>query len=369
MKRFGYMIAAIIFAIILIPLVVLEGVGPEMRLKTGGSKGSATFPSGSSSGQNSGSPSSGNSQTSTGDIVFNDKNGGGPKIKVFITEKNQMQEMYLEEYIRGVISGEMPADFNIEALKAQAVAARTYAVTRMKMYGGKGCERHSGADICTDSTHCQEWISKEARLKSWKAVDAQKNWDKITTAVNETKGLILTYNSQPVLYPLYFSTSSGKTENSIDVFSNQEPYLRSVVSPNEEEAPKFVAKTSFTLDAFIDKFYKSSYKIKLDKTKLNTQLKIINRTEGGSVKTMQVGSKTLKGTEIRSVLGLNSANFTFTISKTSITFTTLGNGHGVGMSQWGANELGKRGSKFDEILEHYYQGTDIKRIDDVFKTI
>lgn len=360
MKRFGYMIVSIILAIVLIPLAVMKGVGPGVRLKSSGSGGSTVFPSASSSSANSG--------TSSGDIVFNDKNGGGPKIKVFIVEKNQLQEMYLEEYIRGVVSGEMPADFNIEALKAQAVAARTYAVTRMKMYGGKGCEKHAGADICTDSTHCQEWISKEDRFKNWKAVDAQNNWNKVTTAVNDTKGLILTYNSQPVLYPLYFSTSSGKTENSIDVFSNQEPYLKSVVSPNEEESPKFVTKTSITLDNLISKFYSSSYKIKLDKNKLSTQLKIVSRTEGGSVKTMQVGSKTIKGTEIRRILGLNSANFTFAISKSAVTFTVLGNGHGVGMSQWGANELGKRGSTFEEILEHYYMGTEVKKIDDIFKS-
>lgn len=361
MKRFGYMIVAIIAAIIIIPLIVLEGVGPGVRLKSNGSGGSTIFPSAGSSGSNNG--------TSSGDIVFNDKNGGGPKIKVLITEKNQIQEMYLEEYIRGVVAGEMPAEFNIEALKAQAVAARTYAVTRMKMYGGKGCEKHPGADICTDSTHCQEWISKEDRFKNWKAVDAQNNWNKITTAVNETKGLILTYDSQPVMYPLYFSTSSGKTENSVDVFSNQEPYLKSVTSPNEEESPKFVTKTSITLDTLISKFYKSSYKIKLDKSKLSAELKIINRTEGGSVKTMEVGSKALKGTEIRTVLGLSSANFTFTIGKSSITFTVLGNGHGVGMSQWGANELGKRGSTFNDILQHYYQDTEIKKIDDIFKSV
>lgn len=368
MKRFGYMLVGIILAIILIPLAVLEGTGPGVRLKTGGSGGAITFPSASSGSTNSGTNSQ-TSETSIGDIVFNDKNGGGPKIKVFITEKNQIQEMYLEEYIRGVVAGEMPVDFNIEALKAQAIAARTYAVTRMKLYGGKGCGKHPEADICTDSTDCQEWISKEDRFKSWGAVNAEKDWEKITTAVNDTKGLILTYNSQPVMYPLYFSTSSGKTENSIDVFSAQEPYLKSVVSPNEEESPKFITKTSFSLDAFIDKFYKSSYKIKLDKSKLSTQFKIVNRTEGGSVKTIQVGSKTLKGTEIRTILGLNSANFTFAISGSTITFTVLGNGHGVGMSQWGANELGKRGSKYDEILEHYYQGTEIKKIDDVFKSV
>jgi stage II sporulation protein D len=353
MKRVSYLIISIIAAIVILPLLVLNGSGPGIRLKSSAG-GAITFPS-----QNKDSQASGVAE-------FNDKNGGGPKIKVYIAEKKVLQEMYLEEYIRGVVCGEMPAEFDIEALKAQAVAARTYAVTRMKAYGGKGCERNADADICTDSAHCQEWISKEDRFKAWGAVNAQGYWDKVTKAVDETKGLILTFDAAPVMYPLYFSTSSGKTENSQDYFKNSQPYLKSVTSPNEEESPKFITKAAFSLDELVNKIYASTYKIKLDKSKLSTQFKILNRTEGGAVKDMQVGSKTITGRDIREILGLNSSNFAFELGKTNITFTVTGNGHGVGMSQWGANEMGKRGSKFDEILKHYYQGVEIKKIDDVF---
>jgi stage II sporulation protein D len=260
----------------------------------------------------------------------------------------------------------MPAGFDIEALKAQAVASRTYALTRMKAFGGKGCDRHAGADVCTDSGHCQEWMSREDRLSSWSAAAAQGYWEKLSKAVNDTKGLMLTYDSAPVMYPLYFSTSSGKTENSEDYFSNPEPYLKSVVSPNEDEAPKFVTTVSFSLDDFVKRIYDSKHKIKLDKAKLQTQFRVLSNTEGGGVKEIQVGSKKLTGRDIREVFGLNSANFSFKIGKTSITFTVTGNGHGVGMSQWGANEMGKRGSKYDEILKHYYKGVGIVNYKDVY---
>lgn len=278
-------------------------------------------------------------------------NGFNIKLKVFIAEKKQVKEMYLEEYISGVVSGEMPVEFDMEALKAQAVAARTYTVARMKVFAGNGCSKHPGADICTDSSHCQAWSSR---------ID-----DKIARAVSDTRGLILAYNSQPVMYPLFFSTSSGKTENSQDIFTGEYPYLRSVLSPYEDVAPKFLSKTVVPINQFIKKF--NGYGAKLDKAKLNSQVKVTSRTEGGSVKVIQIGNKSFSGTEIRRILDLNSANFNIDFNNESAVITVNGFGHGVGMSQWGANEMSKRGNRYDEILRHYYLGTDIVRIRDVFK--
>lgn len=290
----------------------------------------------------------------------------GKKIKVFIAEENKLSEMYLEDYVRGVVCAEMPAAFNIEALKAQAIAARTYAVTRMKANGGVGCNKDKDADICTDNTHCQEWVTKEERFKGWNLLEGHSFWEKVTKAVYETEGLILTHDSKPVLYPLYFSTSSGRTENSQEIFNYEEPYLQSVVSDYEEEAPKYLTKVSLSRDDFVRKLMQSSYKIQLNKSKLESQVKIIERTEGGSVKSIQLGTDTLSGTEVRGILNLNSANFSFEFNKNNVTIIVLGNGHGVGMSQWGANALGKMGNKYDEILGHYYLGTDIKKIDEAF---
>jgi len=273
------------------------------------------------------------------------------KIKVYIAEKKQIKEMNLEEYIAGVVSGEMPPQFHIEALKAQAVAARTYAVTRMKAFSGKGCSNNPNSDICTDPSHCQAWKSN---------VDQN-----IKEAVKTTQGLILSFNSQPVMYPLFFSTSSGRTENSQDVFSGEYPYLKSVPSPYEEEAPKYLTKTTVSINQFVKKF--NGYGAKLNKAKLPSQIKILSRTEGGSVKIIQIGSKNFSGTEVRRILNLNSANFNMDFTNDSVILTVAGFGHGVGMSQWGANEMGKRGSTYDEILKHYYTGIDIVPISDILK--
>lgn len=348
MKKLVYIIFLVMVVIICIPLLVLQRVGGVIKDDKSSDKTGPTI------------------DGRVSELIFDDQNGGGPKIKVYIVENKELKEMYLEEYIRGVVAGEMPAEFDIEALKAQAVAARTYAVTKMKSLGGKGCSNHAEADICTDSTHCQEWISKEERFKAWGEINAPKYWEKITTAVNDTKGMILTYNAAPVMYPLYFSTSGGKTENSEDVFMNSYPYLRSVVSIYEEEAPKFLTKIAFTKDEFIKKFGESEYKIKLDKSKLASQVTIMDRTEGGAVNNIKIGTKTLKGTKVREILGLSSANFNIEIGDNEVKLTVMGNGHGVGMSQWGANGLGKHGQKFDEILKHYYQGTEISKVTGTF---
>lgn len=353
MRRLGYLILIIVLIIILIPLVILQGIGSGIKSNPPNPSAVIDFSAGVKKAK---------------DIVFDEKNNGGPKVKVFIVENNETREMYLEEYIRGVVAGEMPVEFEDEALKAQAVAARTYTVTRMLQYGGKGCSNHPGADICTDSTHCQEWMPKDERFKAWSPVNAQKNWDKLTAAIDGTKGFILTYDAAPVMYPMYFSTSGGKTENSQDIFSGQYPYLKSVVSMYEEEAPKYISKVTLTFDELINKFSQSEYKIQLTKSKIPTQIKITERTEGGSVKSIKVGNKTLTGMDIRKLFNLNSANFNIQFGKSDVTFTVMGYGHGVGMSQWGANGLAKRGKKFDEILKYYYAGTSISKIQDVSKS-
>jgi len=355
MKNIVYMAVLVILMIVLIPLIVLQGVGKGMREKSIDMENSNKFNTDAVEG------------SSIGSVVFDEDNGGGPKVNVYIKEEDRLEEMYLEEYLRGVVAGEMPAEFELEALKSQAIAARTYTVTRMKSFGGSGCLNHPKADICTDSTHCQEWISKEERFANWSPLNAEKYWDKISRAVYETRGYIINYESVPIMYPMYFSTSSGKTENSQDVFSSAQPYLRSVLSPNEEVAPKFSSVVEFTPEELVKLFKESEHNIALDKSKLSEQIKIIDRTEGGSVKTIKVGSKTLEGTEVRRILGLNSANFQIEFSKGRVIFRVLGYGHGVGMSQWGANVMAKEGKNFEEILKHYYQGTEIQKIEDIYQ--
>lgn len=296
------------------------------------------------------------------DISFNSTNGGGPKIKVYITNENKIEELYLEEYVRGVVAAEMPAEFDIEALKAQAVAARTYAVAHMDQYGGNKCNQGNGADIC-NTVHCQVYMDKDERLKGWPESKRGLYWNKITDAVKETVGQVLTYNGQIAMNVSYFSTSGGKTEDAVEVFASDSPYLKSVQSPGEESSPKYKSEENISYNELTDKLNKAYPNAKLSASKLKGQVMIVgSRSSGGSVKQIKIGNVTITGSQFRSALGLNSANFELKFNKNDITITTYGYGHGVGMSQWGANAMAKEGKKYDEILTHYYQGIDIEKL-------
>lgn len=295
-------------------------------------------------------------------VIFNDDNGGGPKIKVYITKEKSIKELYLEEYVRGVLSGEMPVTFEMEALKAQAVASRTYALSHMEAYGGTKCKEANGADVC-DTVHCQVYMDKETRFSNWTASLREKYWSKVTEAVEQTKGDILTYNGKLVLEPLYFAVSSGKTENSLDVFSSNEPYLRSVSSDGEEEADKYKTTTTYTYSQLAGAINKEYPKAIVSSSKLNSQIKVISTNkESGSIKEIKIGSITISGPQFRRMLNINSTNFTITFNKNNIEIKCMGYGHGVGMSQWGANAMAKKGNKYDVILTHYYQGVKLEKL-------
>ena len=272
-----------------------------------------------------------------------------PKINIYNHKTGKTQQMDIEEYLYGVLSGEMPSDFNIEALKAQAVAARTYTIHKQENETSK----HKGSAVCTDYTHCQEYKSyeelKESKGEEW----IKSSYPKIKQAVNDTKGQIITYNGEPIV-PLYFSTSSGKTENSEEVFSTEYPYLRSVDSPYDKYAPKYASTLKISK-------LKSTYSdINITQNNLNSQIKILNRSDGGSVEKIKLGNKELTGRDIRNILNLNSANFEIKFDTNSLDFVVKGYGHGVGMSQWGANGMAEEGYKYYEILSHYYKDTTIK---------
>lgn len=279
---------------------------------------------------------------------------GESTVKVFITSENKVQDVDLEEYIVSVVSSEMPADFEIEALKAQSIAARTYLAAKKV----KHCDKAGDGEIC-DTIHCQVYMSKESRIEKWKDSDGEANWNKIKEAVDDTKGKVLSYDGELVMYPQFFSTSSGKTEKAVDVFSNDVPYLVSVETTGEEVAPKFKSEEPIDINEFINTVNNEYHKAGLTKENIKNQIEIINRTESGGVKEIRLGDEKIKGTEFRTLLKLNSTNFEFEISDTEIKFNCKGYGHGVGMSQWGANVMAKEGQKYDYILKHYYTGVDI----------
>ncbi|MGL5312552.1 MAG: stage II sporulation protein D [Peptostreptococcaceae bacterium] len=279
-----------------------------------------------------------------------------PVITIYNTKLGKNQDMDIEEYLCGVLAGEMPSDFDIEALKAQAVAARTFV--KYKESQGKS-KSHPNAVVCTDYSDCQEYKSYD-ELKSVKGEEWMKeSYPKIQQAVKETKGQIITYDGNPIL-TLYFSTSGGKTENSSEVFSSQYPYLKSVESPYDKlYSPKYTSVLSISNQDFVSYLKKSYNDIQIDASKLKSQVKVLNRSEGGSVESIKLGNKEITGRDVRNIFGLNSANFEITFGKDTVDFNVKGYGHGVGMSQWGAEGMAQEGYVYYEILEHYYTGTKI----------
>ncbi len=284
------------------------------------------------------------------------------KIKVMINATKEIQEIDLEEYLKGVVASEMPGEFELEALKAQAVAARTYAMARTKTFNENGHPDHKGAPLC-DTTHCQVYKSKEAirNIKSEYWMDTY--WKKISQAVHDTRSMVMTYDNKLVDQPLFHSTSGGRTENSEDVFVSAVPYLRSVNSPYESESPHLKDTVSLTKEEFKRKISNKYKNLVLNVDKAMDEIKIIERSDGDRIVKVRIGNLVLSGRDVRETLNLKSANFTVTTSGNNIVFTTVGYGHGVGMSQYGAYGMAKEGYSYDEILKYYYQNVEIQSLD------
>lgn len=294
-------------------------------------------------------------------IIFREDHDNSKSIRVYITEKHKIEEMSLEDYVLGVVAGEMPAEFSKEALKAQAVAARTFGAAHMEVYGGKKYKSNTGADVC-DTVACQVFQSKENRMNTWPKAKAEEYWDKIEQAVQATSGQVLSYKGKLVMEPYYFAISGGRTENAEDVFKEGEGYLKSVKSPEEESAHnKYKTSVGMSYKNFVDKvnmYYPSSG---LSLKSLSKEVNVQNRTEGGAVKEIKLGSVTISGTKFRAIMGLNSTNFTVYF-KDKVYIECLGYGHRVGMSQWGANTMAKEGKNYMQILSHYYTGISLKNV-------
>jgi stage II sporulation protein D len=278
------------------------------------------------------------------------------KISVYNVDQNQLQEMNLEEYILGVLAGEMPSAFHIEALKAQALAARTYTLMRTRAFGGAGCSAHTGADVCTDPAHCQAY----RRPQNIKA-----NLEKYEQAVLDTKGEIIVYNNA-LIDAVFHSASGGKTENSEDIWSAKVPYLRSVISEYEEQT-KLTSEKEVKIADFIEAMKRLDSGVKLSSKSIKNQIKILDRSEGGRIMDVEVGGRLLTGSAIRGALGLKSANFNISYQGDVMLFKVTGNGHGIGLSQYGADGMGKKGYSYEEIVKHYYQGVEVMRIEDLIQ--
>lgn len=284
----------------------------------------------------------------------NQNDNNSRTIKLLHSTTGQIEVIDLDEYLYGVVSSEMPANFEIEALKAQAVVARTYTIYQISHNSNK----HPGADICDNYACCQAWISKEERLAKWKAEEAESNWNKITEAVNSTKGKIITYNGEPI-NAFFHSNSGGVTESSVNIWGGIDyPYLKSVETSGEDGYTQYSSQVQISKQDLLDKIKEKYPDCEIDFSQSDC-IQIKELTTSGRVKTIKFGNKEIAGTEARSILGLKSTNFTFSIEGDNVTFSVTGYGHGVGMSQTGADALAKSGSTFEEIIKHFYTNVEI----------
>ena len=263
-----------------------------------------------------------------------------------LNRSGNLQQMTLEDYLLGVVLAEMPASFEPEALKAQAVVARTYTCKRME--GGK----HDAAAVCMDPGCCQGFRAPADYLDEG---GKQTAVDKVRSAVKSTDGQVLHYDGS-LIDATYFSCSGGSTEDAVAVWGQDVPYLRAVDSPGEEDAPRFTDSVSFTTSEFAGKLGLS------DQGDPASWFGAVRYTEGGGVDTMVIRGKTFTGPRLRSALGLRSTAFSVSVDGKTITVTTRGFGHRVGMSQYGAQAMAQTGSSCAEILAHYYTGAELVRL-------
>ena len=275
-------------------------------------------------------------------------------IKLLHTETNEIEELNIDEYLYGVVSSEMPASYEIEALKAQAVVARTYTIYQIIHNSGK----HENADICDNYACCQAWISKEERFAKWDASEAESNWNKIVEAVDSSKGKIIVYNGEPI-NAFFHSNSGGITESSLNIWGGIDyPYLKSVETAGEEGYTQYESQVVLTKQELLSKIQSKYEDCTIDFSAQDC-IQILEYTTSGRVKTIKFGNKEIAGTEARTLLGLRSTNFTFVIEGENIIFSVIGYGHGVGMSQTGADALAKAGSDYEAIIKHFYTDVEI----------
>lgn len=274
-------------------------------------------------------------------------------VRIYMTKEKRIESVPLETYVRGVVAAEMPIGFELEALKAQAIAARTYMVRRL-LQGNDSGVPVTGADV-TDTIDHQVYVSVAELARKWPKNEQKKSMSKLNEAVAQTRGKIITYQGEPI-EAAFFSTSNGYTENSEDYWKQEIPYLRSVQSPWDKAiSPRYKETVKLSLDEFYSKLRVT------EKGSVKPSIRIVEKTEGNRISKIVIGGATFTGREVREKLGLASSQFTWSIKGNSIAITTYGYGHGVGMSQWGANGMAQSGASAEDILVHYYSSVQVEQ--------
>lgn len=289
-------------------------------------------------------------------------------IKIKITSTGEIKEISVSDYLKGVLPSEMPPEYGMEALKAQAVVARTYLYQKIAAGG------HNDVDICDSAAHCQAYYSTDQILKIW---EKSKGWDeatreihakKVSEAVDSTENIAVTYNGE-YIRAYFHACSGGKTENVSNIWGKQDiPYLVSVESLGEEDYKNYTSKVQLSVSELQTKLNEdASIKCSID-IERGDVVKILSYTDTGRVDKVEIGGVVYTAEKLRTLLGLRSTNFKVEYENKEVTFNVTGNGHGVGMSQVGANFYANLGYTFDEIITHYYTGVDVTYINREEKT-
>jgi stage II sporulation protein D len=278
-------------------------------------------------------------------------------IRVYLHGENRVVPMQLEDYLVGVVAAEMPAGFPLEALKAQAVIARTCALKRI---GASHVEepQHAGADVCDDGSHGQPWLSREELRNRWGTVDYYNNYYKVKSAVDETRGQALFYQDE-LIDPAFHVSCGGRTENAKDIWGIQVPYLQGVPCPYDTD-PSPIQAASYSFAQVDQALGTSLNEVRVSGSEPAAGVfKLVETTTAGRPSLLQIGNRLYPAAAVMDLLGLRSTKFTWHIEDDIVIFTTTGQGHGVGFCQYGAKGLAGHGYGYRTILGHYYSRVEI----------
>lgn len=289
------------------------------------------------------------------DISIPSKKIDNMSFKVYFPNTKEVKTYTIEEYLFGVVAGEMNITCEDEALKAQTIAAYSLALYRKAKREKSPDKSIMNADVTADSKVDQAFLTREQVKAKW-GNNYEQYAKKLEAIITLVKGKYLTYNGE-IAQTVYHDTSSGKTETAENMWGSAIEYLTSVQSVGDILNPEYLTKVTVAKDEFVRLLSENDVKISSDK--LKSEIEIISRTESGTVLSIKLGDKTLKGTKIREIFNLRSANFDISFTDEKVEFTVRGYGHGVGMSQYGANEMAKQGSSYEDILKWYYKGCEI----------
>lgn len=282
-------------------------------------------------------------------------------IRVKICSTGEIVAMDINDYLRGVVPAEMPPYYDLEAIKAQAVVARTYTYKRIE-----ACAEGVDADICDNYAHCQAFYNKDKIIEIWRRkgydeVTIEEYWNNVNEAVVSTQGEVITYDGQ-LIKAFFHASSPEKTESVDQIWGGEKlPYLVSVENNESEDYANRTSTVEVSFNDFVAKVKESKdISILLEECK---DVKIAEYTTSGRVKNIQVGDFKIKAEDLRTMFGLRSTNFTLEVKDEFIVFNVLGNGHGIGLSQVGADYYAKNGKNYKDIINHYYTGVDIIKLE------